>query len=44
MDEAKAIIQNLLEQIYQMRDMFDDADGSIDRACEEAEDFLEGKY
>lgn len=42
MNEAEAIIRNLLEQIYQMKGMFDDEDGTIEQAIQEAEDYLEG--
>lgn len=41
MDEAKAIIRTLLYQIYQMKGMFDDEDGAIEQAIQEAEDYLE---
>ena len=34
---AQAQIGDLLTQIYQMKDLFDDADGSIQQAIEEAE-------
>ena len=39
--ELRAALGQLLEQVYQMQGMFDDEDGAIARAIEDAEDALE---
>jgi hypothetical protein len=38
MGELLAALQNLLEQVYQMQGMFDDEDGTIRNAVEDAEE------
>lgn len=42
-DEARAHIGNLLHQISQMSGMFNDEDGSIAEAVDEAEQFLSSR-
>lgn len=37
---VRGALFNLLEQVYQMREMFDDSDGTIASAVEDAEEAL----
>lgn len=39
--ELEAIVRRLLDQLYQMQGMFDDSDGAIQAAIDEAEALLE---
>lgn len=39
--EVRAALAQLLEQVYQMQGMFDDSDGAIQRAVDDAEKVLE---
>lgn len=40
LSNCKAALEGLLEQVYQMRGMFDDSDGAIQRAVIDAQDAL----
>ncbi len=44
MQEARAHVARLLNQLYQMQDMFDDEDGAIQEAIEDAEGFMARKH